>query len=904
MAEDLSKRLWLTSTERLARNIQRSFRGDFLKEGSPGWERADVISLNTWLNREWTGSWPEKLPAPDLLRMALWRTVIENIPPPDPMEKSINLCRSLDDTFSVLARHKIDPRSGAPSSPLVDWRKTASRRFYSLLEEKGLFHPAETALFVAGAIKEGAIPLPRDCSIMGFEFPAPIEIDLFSLLRRMSRLTMEDPRKPSKGNVTAFALPTPDQETTFLGTSIVEDARRLPLHRIGVIVPDLEKYGSSLSPTLEDILGKSRSAKESWFNITLGKPLSELPLFRASLLPFRFFLEGEDRELFLSLILSPYYRYLQSTRAVAARADRAWRSNGIPGNMDDLSRCLSGANEKIRKLLFQGPAQSLYLLRTDMKKKTAPLSYWMGAMTRTWDALGFPVISDETDQLAWRHACEIKDHFLSHMGDTLFDAGEFLQWYIHRASLETTQPERAEDAGVQVMGIIESRGLDFDKVYLLDVNDRSLPRSVRPLPFLDSAERARIQGGTPQSQFEFAKAAVKRILHSAPDIVFLRAEQDDMKPLTPSPFWPAKHEKKYVNIWIEPDPSLMRVPWLRAAWEGVSAPEIDGKTIMPGVDRLPLKEPLLNRKLSRGLSPSRLKRAISCPFMFLVRDLLGIEPMEEVVIPPSHMERGELLHSILASFTEKLRSRNLNPAEDRDGAWNLISECVDKALEGLPNHPNRRLEKRRLLGSPEDRFPGILEAWLELEAEHRAAGWTCVAEEVDFDGLSLEGSPFNIRGRIDRIDFNENEGLLCLDYKTGNLPPVKDIIARFTEPQLAVYLMAIQDSDLRNLEGKVDSSARYRAGAGYIQVRSLNEIGYRLLGNIADTLPGWRSIIAETGKRIAEGLFEPYPYPLSEVKNRNDTCVSCVCRCLCPRGLSTLSAENEEDKPLEGQTYE
>ncbi|MBW2594914.1 MAG: hypothetical protein JRC93_02860 [Deltaproteobacteria bacterium] len=67
-------RLYLTSTERLARDLHRRFRLKCLREGKRGWESPRAMSLNTWLARTWSESWPEEIPAPDLYRTCPWST--------------------------------------------------------------------------------------------------------------------------------------------------------------------------------------------------------------------------------------------------------------------------------------------------------------------------------------------------------------------------------------------------------------------------------------------------------------------------------------------------------------------------------------------------------------------------------------------------------------------------------------------------------------------------------------------------------------------------------------------------------------------------------------------------------------------------------------------------------------
>lgn len=895
MPQDLSRRLFLTSTERLARSLQRASRDALLKDGASGWERPDSISLNAWLGREWTDSWPDMAPAPDLLRLALWKRVVDECPPPDPLEGGPFLYHSLDDTCRILIRHKIDARVGFPSTALVEWRRSACRLFFSRLAEKGLFHPAETVIHVCRAIEEGAITPPDSCSILGFDSPAPVEEDLFDLMGRVSR-TVRDPRmNSSRGSLRAVSLPTPEQEITYLCRCLAEDAQTIPLHRIGVIVPGLGHYGRSIASKLEEILGREAPPQESWFNVTLGSPLSELPLFRAALMPFRFFLESESRGLLLSLILSPYFRCWQPSRATAARADRIWRSCGVTGGLEELRRSLVGPGNRLEDLLFNESAPALYSLGTSLKSGKAPLSTWMERLVDTWDSLGFPVMADETDQLAWRHLKELTGDFLTHMGGMLLTGGEFLAWLTHRASLETTQPERAEDAGIQVMGVIEARGLSFDRIYLVDANDRSLPQPVRPLPLLDSSERALVQGGTAQSQLDFAGTALNRILHSATSIVFLRAEQEDTKPLTPSPFWPRDGERTSVNIWTKPDPAWLRAPWLRAAWEGLSRGTADDGAPIAGTDMFPFNHRSFREPNSRGLSPSRLKTALTCPFMFLLKELLAIEPLEDITAPPSPLERGRRIHGILASFTERLRETMMDPVENPGQAWSLLARCTEEGFAGLEGNPAWDLEKKRLMGSPESDVPGVLASWLDAELAHRSGGWRCRAEEKDFRDLSVEGCPYPLRGRIDRVDYSEDEGWSCYDYKTGGLPSKAEICRRFTEPQLAVYLMALRDLVIPGLAGIGEKGVL--SGAGYIQVKSSSEIRYRVVRDITESLEPWKTIIAETGRRIAEGLFAPDPWPLvPEEANKDRLCRDCSFRMICSRGLSReLSLDDDEE---------
>ncbi len=893
MSMNLAGGLWLTSTGRLARRLLHDFRRARIQREHPAWERPDAASLKVWLDREWNESWPETLPAPDLRRMGAWSAVMEDTPPPEPLEKGVSLCRLLDETYGILVRHGIDPLSGPPSTPLVEWRRIASRHFSARLADQGYFHPEELVSHVPEAMRQQAITPPTDCSVLGFEFPSPREKDLFSFLQKVSNVSFIQTQRSVPGHITATALPTPDQEITYLCGRLVEDARHVPLHRIGVIVPNIETCGPTLSSNLEDLLGNTPQTGENWFNITLGSPLSRLPLFTASLLPLRFFLEGEKRETLLSLVLSTYYGLHREERHSAARADRTWLEKGVSSGLDELRRCIESAGREENDLLRDW-FERLKELRNSMPSGGRAPSSWIDLLSRTWEIFGFPVLADEQDRLAWRHLSAVMQEFRTDMNDRAMSAAEFVEWFTHRASLERTQPERPEDAGIQIMGIIEARGLEFDKLYLLDMNDHSLPQPVRPLPLMDGSERARVQGGTAESQFEFARVVFNRILHSAPSIELLRAEQDGTKPLTPSPFWPEEPVHHTINIWTDPDPSWLRASWLRAAWERAADSGSNGADTPPCADRALSPPPALLKKLSRGLSPSRLKTALSCPFTFLVKEMLGVKPLEEAEAPPSRRERGERLHRIFASFTDMARKSGIDLIENRDEARQLIEHCVSKEFADVADHPGWRLEARRLLGSADAAFPGIFEQWLDLEAEHRSKGWRCLTEECSFMDLTVQGCPFPVRGIMDRIDFNEQEGWLCLDYKTGRLPSRGDLCSRFTEPQLAVYFMALREwaSSQKNT---IDNAP---CAAGYIHVKSLNAMEYRIVPCVGESLERWREIIADMGRLLADGRFDPRPYPFSNVKKPDALCSECPFRTTCIRGLSRdlPAAENGDEE--------
>ena len=348
--------------------------------------------------------------------------------------------------------------------------------------------------------------------------------------------------------------------------------------------------------------------------------------------------------------------------------------------------------------------------------------------------------------------------------------------------------------------------------------------------------------------------------------------------MTPSPFWPDKSLQASLDIWTAPDPAWLRVPWLQSAYEGVDSSNTGDLLSSIGTDATPLSPlPMLS---SLSLSPHRLKIALTCLFRFLVETLLKVTPLEAVTAAPSPRDRGTLLHHIFATFTKQMRTQTITP----DKAEHCLSKIADEALSPFSDDPRWQVEKVRLMGSPHSAVPGVLNLWLQRELQHRQDGWHCIAEEKEFSGLGIAGCPLPLSGRIDRIDFSPAQGLACYDYKTGNIPTISDILKHFTEPQLPVYLLALRTGKISGLKDQLPSTELIST-AGYLQVKSASAIRDIPIHGIEASLEKWCSIITDIAVRIVDSNFEPLPYPVSPVENRNRVCKDCAFRTLCRRGL-------------------
>lgn len=910
-----SNTLTLTSTGRLARHLRHRHRMEQLSAGGGAWEPPAVMHLNAWYEAYWSSMWPDTLPAPALMRLAVWRDLSAKTPPPEPLTADIALYRLLDENYAVMVRHRLDPAKGEAFTPLVAWRQKISAAFQDALSERGFFHPAELPARITNRLRTDQNGLPDVIRILGFESPAPAELELFQAMRGIATLVAGEGRKRAPDILRAFRLPTPEQEVFFLLQRIVEDAQEVPLHRIGVVAPDLDEYVPLLESGLRDIAGTPPGEEFSFYNLTLGQPLLDFPLIRAGLLPLRLASEGEKRETFLALLLSPYYGRWKGVRHEIARADRLWRETSTERGLSELLSAVKRERPTLHEQIIRnGAGRLLEFSRLPFREmKTARA--WIDALGSLWSALSFPVLSDEEDRIAWRHLREVLADLRVHLAGAPMDGFEFLSWLRHILGETPARQSAPETAGIQFLGLIESRGLDFDRLYVLGMTDRGLPQPVRPLPLLTGRERLVILGGTPESQYAFAEKAFSHLMSLAPRITLLRPEQKDGEILLPSPFWPPQEEERSIDIWSDPGRAWIRAAWLRSAFEGLST-RSGMKEEPPRPKPIPRSSPEGARpELEEGegqraclptvpesLSVGEVGVALACPFRFFAEILLGIEPLRETGPAVTPLERGRRLHQALRLFTAELRKRKLDLLSDRGKLVSVLEACVDKAIEDLRGKTEWDIERRLWLGersAGRDEPPGILIAWLEAEAERRSEGWKILGEELAFEKLKGADWSFEIRGKIDRIDAHDKQGLVVWDYKSGTPPRTKDVLEEFRAPQLPLYLLALR-------EGKLPSISLPVAGrgfsAGYIRLKSAGKIRMAPLGSKGfawqDCLEGWERTIAALGRLLKENDFPAIPYPVSGPGEAFE-CPSCPFVTLCERGVTGQWRAPEEDEDEE-----
>jgi hypothetical protein len=250
--------------------------------------------------------------------------------------------------------------------------------------------------------------------------------------------------------------------------------------------------------------------------------------------------------------------------------------------------------------------------------------------------------------------------------------------------------------------------------------------------------------------------------------------------------------------------ALSRGIFARERREKPFVTEFEGKIKVDPDEVHPLRNPAI------VVSASRLEKLAKCPFGYMMRYLLEVEPPDELEFDQSQwlnpMLRGILLHEIFAAFMRELRKERKRGKGEAAGA--KARDGRGPAVRAREHGPLMTRITAEMIARHKEEIPPPTEAVFEQEKKEieEAAAVFLKAEEaregagepllfeVSFgtprsgEGEENEdrmpepavldlggGRRLSISGRIDRIDRLEDGRYRVIDYKTGSYSAFEDL---------------------------------------------------------------------------------------------------------------------------------
>lgn len=337
---------------------------------------------------------------------------------------------------------------------------------------------------------------------------------------------------------------------------------------------------------------------------------------------------------------------------------------------------------------------------------------------------------------------------------------------------------QSEDAAVQVLGPLETTGLQFEHLWITGLEDLNWPRMPRPNPFLPTAilRDRHVPRATIDTERQWCEAMQRGWLASAHKVVFSYAAADAEQSYAPSPLLPQRVVRDAAKLLDDPGAATFGHPHMRPR---------------PGRHARPALEAFVDGDAgSASLPPDRpthggaslLKDQGDCPFRAFARHRLRIRDEPDPHDLLNALDRGNLAHQALAGLLVPGMTRDTLAELDEATLASRVGAMTLPILTDVPM-VFQRAEAARLVQ--------LLAHWFATEREQRQQPFRVEAVETS---QTVQIGPLTLSIRADRIDATD-AGAIVIDYKTGKenaksawaLPTVR-------EPQLPLYASALPDA--------------------------------------------------------------------------------------------------------------
>jgi probable DNA repair protein len=413
-------------------------------------------------------------------------------------------------------------------------------------------------------------------------------------------------------------------------------------------------------------------------------------------------------------------------------------------------------------------------------------------------------------------------------------------------------PQRPK-AAIQVLGYLETIGLEFTHLWVTGLNRSDWPGAPSPTPFIPirHLRAAAVARNDVDGEMAFARRLMAHWCVSAASVVFSHPAVRDDVSCRRSP------------LVDECAPSVER--HLDALGLTLSHPYLIARAdaVFGSLDDIAVGPAPIERLRHRGSSILRDQSA--CPFRAFARYRLHAPQLTSPHSFPDSTARGTAVHAGLRSLFGHAGSEiEVDPTNEA-----ALRDAVSTAMAVLGPLPIAFRDSERA------RLTMLLLEWLRFERTRQP--YRVAATEASAT-LSIGGIDFDLR--IDRIDTSPYGDLLVLDYKTGPINPNVVIGARLEEPQLPMYALSTPGARAIAFACVQRNECRLVGWSSnaYSALQNAERIRFNSPGNSDDDwnalLDGWRHTLA--------GIAADFRGGISDVRPRDvGVCAECNLHALC-----------------------
>ena len=309
--------------------------------------------------------------------------------------------------------------------------------------------------------------------------------------------------------------------------------------------------------------------------------------------------------------------------------------------------------------------------------------------------------------------------------------------------------------GVQLMGILESRTLDFNNVIILGVNEGFLPQGKSVNSFIPFDLKIYYKMPTYNERDAVFSYHFYRLLQRAKNITLTYNTQND-------DFGSGEKSRFITQLVNEYKSNPISLLEYRNS-------DFQNNEIVSYIIKNSNLEKELKDWLVNGVSASAISKYINCNLDFYFHYLQKIREEKKINEFADNSLMGDAIHEALKKY----------PAGNIDlNNFKCISNKVKESIDiyyknKLPNENYNKGKNLLSLSLAKKLINDFLEMELSKLKNNNIINILFKEEKFEFS-LQVENIDCNLKGTIDRVDIFENK-LRIIDYKTGRAVKKKDL---------------------------------------------------------------------------------------------------------------------------------
>jgi len=356
-------------------------------------------------------------------------------------------------------------------------------------------------------------------------------------------------------------------------------------------------------------------------------------------------------------------------------------------------------------------------------------------------------------------------------------------------------------SGLQVMGILETRALDFERIIILSMNEGVIPAKPSQNTFIPAALRSAFGLPTQRHKDSVLAYHFYRLISRAQKVSLLfDSRTKGMK---------SGEESRY----------LLQLKYLckckvedRVASQTITTEEPEPIEIAKTPEVMKKLAAFVSGKGERCLSATSLKTYVTCPLQFYLGSVEGLREGDDLSDEMGDSQFGDIFHAAMQNLFEEAEGKRITTDNLKNlKRGNAIDQAIDKAFRKIMPNAERNGYFELVLRLVHQYVEGVIDHDMKLGpiSYLKSEGKQVVKYQVN-DALKV--NLIAIYDRLDIVYDGQGRGILrVVDYKTGS--PTKKLELGSMEElfcdngkgskeafQVLIYLFLLQHASSQTLK--------------------------------------------------------------------------------------------------------